>query len=53
VTRRITLWWSEAGKYQALPPESRTAVQILATERPRLSKPREPVTGDYPAFGRD
>jgi arylsulfatase A-like enzyme len=37
----VALWWSEAGKYQALPLESRTAVEILLTERPQLSKPRD------------
>ena len=37
----IALWWSEAGKYQALPLESRTAVEILATERPQIAKPRD------------
>jgi len=37
----ISLWWSEAGKYQALPLESRTALDILTTERPQLAKPRE------------
>jgi arylsulfatase A-like enzyme len=37
----ISLWWSEAGRYNALPLESRTAVEILAAERPRVSKPRE------------
>jgi hypothetical protein len=31
---------AEAGKYQALPLESRTAVEILTTERPQPSKPR-------------
>ena len=36
----IALWWAEAGEYQALPLESRGAVEILATERPQLSKPR-------------
>jgi arylsulfatase len=35
------LWWSEAGKYNALPLESRTAVEILGTERPQLAKPRD------------
>jgi arylsulfatase A-like enzyme len=34
------LWWAEAGKYGALPLESRGAVDILTTERPQLSKPR-------------
>jgi arylsulfatase len=36
----IGLWWSEAGRYQALPLEDRNAVEILTTERPQLSKPR-------------
>ena len=36
----IALWWHEAGAYQALPLESRDAVEILTTERPQLSKPR-------------
>src|SRR3954471_5909228 len=37
----IALWWSEAGKYNALPLESRGALAILMTERPQLSKPRD------------
>jgi arylsulfatase A-like enzyme len=37
----ISLWWSEAGKYNALPLESRTALDILTTERPQLAKPRD------------
>jgi arylsulfatase len=36
----IALWWTEAGTYHALPLESRGAVEILGTERPQLSKPR-------------
>ena len=36
----IGLWWSEAGRYQALPLENRNALEILTTERPQLSKPR-------------
>jgi arylsulfatase len=36
----VALWWSEAGKYQALPLDSRNVVQILNTQRPQLSKPR-------------
>ena len=36
----MALWWAEAGKYQALPLESRGAVEILTTERPQLSRPR-------------
>src|SRR5262249_60780332 len=37
----IGLWWQEAGRYQALPLEDRDAIEILTTERPQLSKPRE------------
>jgi arylsulfatase len=37
----IGLWWHEAGRYQALPLENRNAVEILTTERPQLSKPRD------------
>jgi hypothetical protein len=37
----IGLWWSEAGRYQALPLENRSAVEILTTERPQLSRPRD------------
>jgi arylsulfatase len=40
----ISLWWSEAGKYNALPLESRTAVDILGTDRPSLTKPRAQYT---------
>jgi len=36
----IALWWTEAGRLQALPLESRGAIEILGTERPQLSKPR-------------
>jgi len=35
------LWWSEAGKYNALPLESRTALEILTAERPQLAKARD------------
>jgi arylsulfatase A-like enzyme len=37
----ISLWWSEVGKYNALPLESRSAVEILGAERPMVSKPRD------------
>jgi arylsulfatase len=40
VQELIGLWWSEAGRYSALPLDSRGAVEILTTERPQLSKPR-------------
>jgi arylsulfatase len=36
----VALWWVQAGQHQALPLESRGAVEILTTERPQLSKPR-------------
>ncbi len=36
----IALWWTEAGARQALPLESRSAVDILGTDRPQLSQPR-------------
>src|SRR4051812_2952023 len=37
----IALWWAEAGRYNALPLESRDAIAILTEERPQLSKPRD------------
>ena len=37
----VALWWAEAGKYRALPLESRDALGILTAERPQLSKPRD------------
>ncbi len=40
----IALWWAEAGAHQALPLESRTAIEILGAERPQLSKPRTRYT---------
>jgi arylsulfatase A-like enzyme len=36
----IALWWAEAGRYQAFPLETRSAVEIILTERPQLAKPR-------------
>ncbi len=36
----IALWWAEAGRYQALPLESRSALEILGAQRPELSRPR-------------
>jgi arylsulfatase len=49
----IALWWTEAGRYRALPLESRDVVQILTTERPQISKPRDryvyyPGTAEVP-----
>ena len=40
VQELIGLWWSEAGRYGALPLENRDVVEILTTERPQLTKPR-------------
>jgi arylsulfatase len=37
----INLWWSEVGRYGALPLENRGVVEILTTERPQLAKPRD------------
>jgi arylsulfatase A-like enzyme len=36
----IALWWTQVGQYRALPLENRNALDILLTERPQLSKPR-------------
>jgi hypothetical protein len=35
------LWWAEAKRYQALPLETRNAVEALTTPRPQPSKPRD------------
>jgi arylsulfatase len=40
VQELIGLWWAEAGRYNALPLEHRTAIEILGTERPQIAKPR-------------
>ncbi|MBV8945165.1 MAG: arylsulfatase [Solirubrobacterales bacterium] len=34
------LWWAQADKYQALPLETRNAIEAFTTPRPQLSKPR-------------
>jgi arylsulfatase len=49
----IDLWWAQAGQYGALPLENRGAVEILGTERPQLTKPRNryvyyPGTAEVP-----
>jgi arylsulfatase A-like enzyme len=36
----IQLWWAQAGQYGALPLENRNAVEILTTDRPQLTRPR-------------
>ncbi|TDI54070.1 MAG: arylsulfatase [Acidobacteria bacterium] len=47
------LWFYNAGKYNGLPLDDRTALEIFATERPQPSKPRDryvyyPNTSDIP-----
>jgi arylsulfatase A-like enzyme len=37
----VALWWAEAGRYHALPLESRDALGIFLEPRPQLSKPRD------------
>ena len=49
----IQLWWAQAGQYQALPLENRDAIEILTTDRPQLTKPRNryvyyPGTAEVP-----
>jgi arylsulfatase len=36
----IELWWEAADRFQALPLETRTAVEAFTTPRPQLSEPR-------------
>jgi hypothetical protein len=36
----IAMWWTLAGQYQALPLEDRGVLEVLATERPQIAKPR-------------
>ena len=35
------MWWVEAGKYQALPLETRNAIELFTIARPQLSEPRD------------
>jgi arylsulfatase len=41
VQELVALWFYEAGLYNGLPIESRTAVEVLTTERPQIGKPRD------------
>jgi arylsulfatase A-like enzyme len=41
VQELVNLWFYEAGKYNGLPLEDRTAVEVLSMERPQLSTPRD------------
>jgi len=37
----INLWFNEAGKYQGFPIDDRTALEIIMTPRPQMTKPRD------------
>jgi arylsulfatase len=37
----VELWWHYAGVYQALPLDDRTALEVLGTDRPQASEPRD------------
>jgi len=41
VQELIALWFYEAGNYNGLPLEDRTAVEVLTAPRPEMSKPRD------------
>jgi arylsulfatase A-like enzyme len=41
VKELVNLWFHEAGRYNGLPLEDRTAVEVLTEERPQMSKPRD------------
>jgi arylsulfatase len=40
----VSLWWAQAGMYNALPLETRSAIDILNTPRPLLAKARKQYT---------
>jgi len=49
----INLWFFEAGKYQGFPLDDRSALEIITTPRPQMTKPREryvyyPDTAEIP-----
>ena len=49
----IQLWWAQAGRYGALPLENCNAIEILTTDQPQLTKPRNqyvyyPGTAEVP-----
>ena len=41
VKELVDLWYHEAGRYNGLPLDDRTALEILLEERPQLTVPRE------------
>ncbi|MGZ3624608.1 MAG: arylsulfatase [Ktedonobacteraceae bacterium] len=49
----INLWFHEAGKYKGFPLDDRSALEILTTPRPQMTKPRDryvyyPDTAEIP-----
>ena len=49
----INLWFHEAGKYKGFPLDDRSALEIITTPRPQMTKPREryiyyPDTAEIP-----
>jgi arylsulfatase len=49
----INLWFFEAGKYKGFPLDDRSALEIITTPRPQMTKPREryvyyPDTAEIP-----
>jgi arylsulfatase A-like enzyme len=49
----INVWFFEAGKYQGFPLDDRSALEIITTPRPQMTKPREryvyyPDTAEIP-----
>src|SRR3954451_16858687 len=41
VQELVNLWFHEAGRFNGLPIEDRTPLEVLTAERPQLSKPRD------------
>ncbi|MFN8519854.1 MAG: arylsulfatase [Chloroflexota bacterium] len=41
VKELVALWYYEAGRFNGLPLEDRTALEVLTTERPQMSTPRD------------
>jgi arylsulfatase len=41
VSELVALWFYEAGRFNGLPLEDRTAVEVLTAERPQMSPPRD------------
>lgn len=41
VTELVALWFYEAGRFNGLPLEDRTALEVLTAERPQMAPPRD------------